>query len=61
MAYIDSSALTPENLRVNTAILFFSAVLDLFLSVILWFVLDDEKSPAVFVDENKVYAVIDVI
>jgi hypothetical protein len=40
--------------------MFFSAVLDLFLSTILWFILDDEKSPAVLVDKNKVYAVIDV-
>ena len=32
----------------------------MFLSVVLWFVLDSQKSPAVLVDHNKVYAVIDV-
>ena len=40
---------------------FFTGVGDLFLSLILWFILDDEKLPAVVVDGDRVYAVREVI
>ena len=29
--------------------------------IMIWLVLDKEKSPALFIDKNKVYAVVDVI
>ena len=45
---------------VKTAWFFCGGLLDLFLSVILWTILDDQKSPALLVDSNRVYAVLDV-
>jgi hypothetical protein len=35
-------------------------VIDFFLSLILWFILDDKKGPAVFVVGGKVYSVVAV-
>ena len=47
--------------RMATTFTFFSAVGDLFLSVILWFILDDERLPAFIADGDRVYPVIEVI
>ncbi len=47
--------------RINTAFCFFNGVGDLFLSLILWFILDVERLPAFIVDGDKVYSVRDVI
>ena len=44
-----------------TAFYFFEGVGDLFLSLILWFILDDERLPAFIVDGDRVYSVRDVI
>ena len=55
----------PNNLiqvnRISSAFYFFGGAADLFLSIMLWFIFDDEKSTAVFVDGTRVYAVTDVI
>jgi hypothetical protein len=34
---------------------------DLFLSVMMWFIFDNENAPTVFVDGERVYVVSDVI
>ena len=44
-----------------TAFYFFAAMADFFLTIMIWFILEKEKSPAVYIDSNKVYAVVDVI
>ena len=44
-----------------TTFYFFAGVGDLFLSLILWFILDDEILPVVIVDGDRVYAVREVI
>ena len=38
--------------RISTALYFFGALSDVFLSIMLWFILEDEKPPAVLVDGN---------
>ena len=48
------------NAKVQTALIFFAGLLDIFLSVVLWLILDFDKSPSVLIDTNKVYAVLDV-
>jgi len=50
-----------ESYRMFTAFYFFGGVADLFLSVMLWFILDTERSPAALLDGDKVYAVVNVI
>ncbi len=40
---------------------FFGGLADIFLSLMLWFILDSQKQATVFVDGNRVYAVDDVI
>ncbi len=35
--------------------------MDVFLSLILWFILDDNKSAIIFVDGTREYQVLDVI
>ena len=45
----------------STAFDFFAGSADLFLSIMLWFILDDRKAPAILVDGDRVYAVSDVI
>ncbi len=44
-----------------SAFYFFGGLADIFLSIMLWFVLDSQKQAAVLVDGNRVYAVADVI
>jgi hypothetical protein len=50
-----------EEDRMNTAFTFFGGLADMFLSIMLWFILDSKKSPALLVDGDKVYAVTDVV
>ena len=45
----------------RAAYIFFAGTTDLFLSVMLWFILDWDSNPAVVVDGVRVYAVADVI
>ena len=47
--------------RMQTAQYFFGGVADLFLSVMVWFILDNSKAPTVFLDGDRVYAVTNVI
>ena len=41
----------------DSAFIFFGGLADLFLSLMLWFILDSEKATIVLVDGNRVYAV----
>jgi hypothetical protein len=45
----------------HSAFVFFGAVADVFLSLMLWFILDDEKAPTFFIDGDRVYVVANVI
>ena len=45
----------------DSAMYFFGGAADLFLSVMLWFILDEEEKPKLFVDADRVYVVQDVI
>jgi len=47
--------------RMFSAFTFFGGLADLFLSLMLWFILESEKAVTVFVDGDRVYSVIDVI
>lgn len=47
--------------RMLTAFFFFGGVSDLFLSLMLWFIIDDYKTPALFIDGDNVYALVDVV
>ena len=47
--------------RMYSAFYFFGGLADLFLSLMLWFILDSEKAATVLVDGDRVYAVQDVI
>lgn len=47
--------------RMLTAFFFFGGASDLFLSLMLWFILDDYKTPALFIDGDKVYTVANII
>lgn len=42
---------------------FFGALSDLYLTILVWFIFDDDESPMIFrnVDKNNTYAVVDVI
>ena len=46
--------------RVSTAYIIVAGIADLFLSLIIWFV-SDEKPPAIIMDGDRAYAVINVI
>jgi hypothetical protein len=50
-----------EETRMNSAFTFFGGLADMFLSIMLWFILDSKKSPALLVDGDKVYAVTEVV
>ena len=50
-----------QNFRMYSAFTFFGGLAEIFLSVMLWFVLDTQKQAAVFVDGSRVYAVASVI
>ena len=43
--------------RMDLTFTFFGGMADLFLSVMLWFILDSDKGVGVFVDGDRVYAV----
>ena len=45
----------------DSAMYFFGGAADLFLSVMLWFILEDRRLPTVLIDGDKVYAILDVI
>jgi hypothetical protein len=47
--------------RMSTAFYFCGGAADLFLSLMLWFILDNQKTPTVLVEGNRVYAVVEVI
>ena len=47
--------------RISIALYLFGGLADMFLSVMLWFILDERKETAVFVDGDRVYAVTEVI
>lgn len=40
-----------------TAFYFFGGAADLFLSLMLWFILDGDRKPFVLLDGNRVYAI----
>ena len=44
-----------------SAFYFFGGVADVFLSVMLWFILDSKKLPIVYVDGHRIYSVGSVI
>ena len=44
-----------------SAFIFFGGLADLFLSVMLWFILDSEKTASFQIDGDRVYAVTDVV
>ena len=46
-----------QGARMYSAFTFFAGLADLFLSLMLWFILDTEKAATVFVDGDRVYAV----
>ncbi len=50
-----------QNFRMYSAFYFFGGLADIFLSIMLWFILDSQKQAAVLVDGNRVYSVADVI
>ena len=45
----------------NSAFYFFGGLADVFLSLMLWFILDTEKTATFLVDGDRVYRVTDVI
>ena len=50
-----------RNYRMDSAFIFLSGMTDLFLSVMMWFILDTEKENKIFIDGNRTYAVRDII
>ena len=50
-----------EQNRINTAQCFFAGLVDIFLTVVLFHILDSNKAKAIVVDKGRVYAVINVI
>ncbi len=45
----------------NSANYFFAGLADMFLTIMIWLILDTQKSPALLVDGDKVYAVTQVV
>jgi hypothetical protein len=43
--------------RMLSAFIFFGGVADVFLSVMLWFILDSKQTATIFMDGDRVYAV----
>ncbi len=50
-----------QDLRMKSAFYFFSGLADLFLSLMLWFILNREKAATMLLDGDRVYVVQDVI
>ena len=46
-----------QTYRMLSAFFFFGSLADLFLSLMLWFILDSEKAATVLVDGDRVYAI----
>ena len=57
--FLNKSALSEA--RMTTAFFFIGGMADLFLSVMMWFIFDNDNAPTVFVDGERVYVVSDVI
>ena len=55
-----SKSLT-QNFRMQSAFTFFGGLAEMFLSVILWFILDSEKTSAFYLDGDRLYAITEVI
>ena len=49
-----------QTTRMLTAFYFFGGAADLFLSLMLWFILNDDKVPFVYLDGARVYAIEEV-
>ena len=47
--------------RLKTTYVIFGATADVFLSVMMWFVMDEKKDMTVFIDGNRAYSVVDVV
>ena len=45
----------------TSAFYFFGGLADIFLSLMIWFILDSDKLPTIFVNGNRVYSVGEVI
>ena len=45
----------------DSAFIFYGGLADIFLSIMLWFIIETQNLPSVVVDGNKVYAVAEVI
>ena len=52
-----------KEIKEATAGFFFGALSDLYLTILAWFIFDDNESPTIFrnFEENNTYAVVDVI
>ena len=50
-----------QGLRMSTAFYFFGGVADIFLALMIWFILDDSQVIAVVQDGDRLYTVEDVI
>ncbi len=50
-----------KSYRMSSAYIFFGGLTDMFLSVMLWFILDTEKAGTIFIDGERTYAVRDII
>jgi hypothetical protein len=50
-----------QALRMNTALYFFAGLADIFLSLMLWFILDDAKEAIVYIDGDRVYSIEEII
>ena len=45
----------------NSAFTFFGGLADMFLSIMIWFIFESQKSPTVIFDGNRVYVVDQVV
>jgi hypothetical protein len=60
-AYVKPTLHLKRSERASIADYCLAGVADVFLSLMLWFIIDNEKSVTVVVDGERVYAVLDVI
>ena len=61
MLTFNVSLKTVEKLRSTTAWTFIGALCDMFLTCMLWFILDNNKQNSVYQDRYQTYALIDII
>jgi hypothetical protein len=50
-----------QNWRMISAFVFFGGLSDIFLSLMIWFILDSNRSLTMMVDGDKVYAVAEIV